>query len=249
MHRSHYHVGAPEAWYALFMIRLAKAMSISNVWLLEHRDERFLFDTGYSLERPILRQTLWKWGIRQKGDLTAVVLTHRHSDHAANAAWLRRTFDAPIVCHEADAPILEGRAPAPKICGLANQHLHERLLCYIEDRAPARSKVDEELSEGRWRKSFRVLHVPGHTEGSMMLLHEPTQTLFSGDAILAGIAPLRFFEKLSLAMPGFSLDIPEVHARTKQAIALVPDVKALCSGHGPMITEATSEKLRRLAGR
>jgi glyoxylase-like metal-dependent hydrolase (beta-lactamase superfamily II) len=232
------------------VIRLAATMRISNVWLLETAGGRYLVDSGFSLERPLLRRQLWQWGVRAKGDLAAVILTHRHSDHAANAAWLRRTYDAPIVCHEADARVLMGKEPAPKICGLAGQHLHERMLCYIEDHAPSHVHVDEALSEGRWRDDFRILHVPGHTDGSIMILHRPSGTLFSGDAIIAGLAPFRAFEWLDLAKPGFSTRVHESHDRTRAAIsALDAEVRTLCSGHGPIVDEQVTRKLQKLIAR
>jgi len=230
------------------MIRIASNMHISNVWLLDTGRERILIDTGYTLERPLLQKTLWRWGIRAKGDLAAVILTHRHSDHAANAAWLRATFDAPIVCHEDDARVLMGAAPAPKLCGVAHQHLHERLLSMIEDRLPARCQVDEALQEGRWRKNFKVFHVAGHTEGSILILHEPSATLFSGDAILAGLAPFRFIEKIALAVPGFSLDVEAVRQRTRAALAEVGEVHALCAGHGPLVDQQAAAKIMKLRG-
>ncbi|MGK5088230.1 MBL fold metallo-hydrolase [Bdellovibrionota bacterium FG-2] len=64
-------------------LRLATRAVISNVWLLEDSmDRKFLIDTGYVLERPILRLSLWNAGVRAPGDLTAILLTHRHADHA-----------------------------------------------------------------------------------------------------------------------------------------------------------------------
>ncbi|MCC6811967.1 MAG: MBL fold metallo-hydrolase [Deltaproteobacteria bacterium] len=233
------------------MIRLATTMRISNVWMLEHGGERFLVDTGYPIERPLLRRWLHACGVRKKGDLSGVILTHRHSDHAGNAAWLRHTYDAPIICHEADAKILDGRVPAPKLCGHHKQMPHEWFLSAFEDRYPARVKVDEELSEGRWREVFQVIHTPGHTEGSIMLRHLPTESLFSGDVIIAGYAPLRAIERLSLAMPGFSLAVDEAHATTRAFLRRLDEIEqvgTLCAGHGPIVTEQTVAKLRKLAG-
>src|SRR6516162_7868004 len=42
---------------------------------------------------------------------TLVALTHCHPDHRGSAALLCRTFRVPLACHEADAPIMEGRQP------------------------------------------------------------------------------------------------------------------------------------------
>ena len=231
------------------MIRLATNMLISNVWLLEYGGKRFLVDTGYSWERPQLRSRLHRWGIRSKGDLDGVILTHRHGDHAGNAAWLRATYDVPIICHDADARILCGECPAPRLVGVPRQAWYERLVCRFEDHAPVRVKVDGALSEGSWRNEWDVIDVHGHTEGSIMLHHVPTATLFSGDAILAGPAPQRLFERLTLAKPGFSLDVDSTHQLVRAYVERLQDaapIQRLCAGHGPLIDKDTTKKLLAL---
>src|SRR5581483_7199923 len=77
---------------------LADHVRISNVWMLEEDSRRFLIDTGHPVERPTLRLELWRAGVRKKGDLAGVILTHRHSDHAGNARWLRERFQCPVIC-------------------------------------------------------------------------------------------------------------------------------------------------------
>ena len=67
-------------------VELATGVKIANSWLFTDRHgRRFLVDTGYFTDRPVLAAELWLAGVRRKGDLEAVILTHRHSDHAANA--------------------------------------------------------------------------------------------------------------------------------------------------------------------
>src|SRR4051812_41881893 len=95
-------------------LHLASA-GFSNVWLQKDaQGHAFLVDTGHAIERLVLLRSLWKAGIRGRGDLTAVLLTHRHSDHAGNAAWLRKLFGARVYCHKNDAAILMGeKTPSP----------------------------------------------------------------------------------------------------------------------------------------
>lgn len=234
-------------------LSLATFVRISNVWLLSDGEgKRFLVDTGHFLERPVLLASLWRAGIRRPGDLAAVLLTHRHSDHAGNAAWLRERFRCPVVCHEADAPALGGKTVPPRLgrwrAWLNPLSVHEAVLCRFEDRLPARCEVDETFGHGAWRHGFSVAHVPGHTEGSVMLHHGPSETLFSGDAILAGLPPLRCVEWLRLAVPGFSLDVATCHDHVRRYLEKLPPTSALCSGHGPPVLLDAHEKLARLAG-
>src|SRR5208283_3860096 len=89
---------------------------IANIWLLEDSSGRkFLIDSGHPIERPALLANLWMAGIRSPGELTAILLTHRHSDHAGNAAWLRKRYGARVICHEYDAAALSGRVSAPPL--------------------------------------------------------------------------------------------------------------------------------------
>ncbi len=224
---------------------LARGMVVSNVWLLEHRGRRILVDAGHGLERLALRFHLWRAGVRRRGDLDLVVLTHRHSDHAGNAAWLRRTYGCAVACHVEDAPELTGARP-PALMARWPAMPFDYVLCRIEDRFPARTPVDEAFPDGPWLHGLRVRHVPGHTAGSVLLHHEPTGTLFTGDSILAGIPPLRAFERPTLAKAAYSADVAGSHAMARAFIGDLPPTSTLCSGHGPAITERVEEKLRRL---
>lgn len=227
---------------------LARRMIVSNIWLLEHQGRRLLVDSGHPLERRALRRHLWRAGVRGPGDLHAVILTHRHSDHAGNAHWLKRTFACAVACHEADAPELSGARPPPRMARWRQWPL-DHLLCRIEDRWPARCPVDEAFPDGAWKYGLRVVHAPGHTAGSVLLHHEPTGTLFSGDAIVSGIPPLRLFERLALAKPGYSSDVGRCHAATRAFLSDLPPTRTLCAGHGPAVTEGVEQKLRRLLER
>jgi glyoxylase-like metal-dependent hydrolase (beta-lactamase superfamily II) len=227
---------------------------IANIWLLEDgAGQKFLVDTGHPIERPSLLANLWMAGVRMPGDLTAVLLTHRHSDHAGNAAWLRKRFGARVICHENDAAALTGRSAPPPMCrdvvaqaDQGKQRFYERWLCAYEDRAPALCEIDDTYQEGVWKWGFSVVPVPGHTEGSVMLYHEPTRTLFSGDAILVGTPLQRKTKKLRLAEPGFSQDAASCHLAVKRFLRHLPPVEMLCSGHGPIVDEAVQTRLQRL---
>lgn len=237
---------------------------IANVWILEDRaGHRFLIDTGHAIERPLLLAELFKAGIRMPGDLTAILLTHRHSDHAGNAAWLRKRFGARVICHANDAAALTGRVSPPPLVRhdaearalFGKQRLYERVLSAYEDRAPALTEVDELFDEGAWKWGFRVVPVPGHTEGSVMLYHEPTRTLLSGDSILVGDPLSRVFgsafglahpKQLRLAEPGFSQDPVSAHLAVKRFLRHLPPVEVLAAGHGPAIDEAVQAQLMRL---
>lgn len=219
----------------------------SNVWLMELPGEskRVLIDTGHSLERVGLMAALWKAGVRMRGDLHGVLLTHRHSDHAGNAAWLRKHFGAPVFCQEKDAAYLQGnKTPSALKRGVAP--FYKEWLCGIEDKHPAVTEVDDVFSEGLWKWGLRVSSVPGHTEGSVMIHHEKTATLFSGDSIIVGSPVTRNSKKLRAADPDFSEEPESALRSIKRYLQSLPPTEILCSGHGPILDEQTFQRLKKL---
>jgi glyoxylase-like metal-dependent hydrolase (beta-lactamase superfamily II) len=236
-------------WECSESIGLARGAVASNVWLLtDARGQRFLVDTGDRLERPMLWLALQRAGVRRPGDLTAILLTHRHRDHAGNAQWLRERLRCPVVCHEYDAPFLSGGRQPPRLRHGAGSRLEETI-CRLEDFRPARSVVDEAIGAGRLRDDFVVYPAFGHSEGSVLIHHEPTQTLFTGDALLTGDPPLRFFERFYLAVPAFSVDVENCHRLTMDFLRDPPPIRQLCAGHGPFVGRAADVKLRRFCER
>jgi glyoxylase-like metal-dependent hydrolase (beta-lactamase superfamily II) len=238
-------------------------LRIANAWLLQDAaGQKFLIDTGHALERIPLIAQLFAAGVRIPGDLTAILLTHRHSDHAGNAAFLRKRFGARVYCHENDAAPLRGqtlpqpmRRDEPTARAVGKQRIHEKLFAAYEDRAPAFCEIDGTYTEGLWRWGFHVTEVPGHTEGSVLLYHEPTRTLFTGDAILTGTPLLRFFRRanpknvhalreLQMADPAYSQDADASRLAVRRFLKRLPPTHFLCPGHGVPLAEGDSAETR-----
>ncbi|MDP8223679.1 MAG: MBL fold metallo-hydrolase [Candidatus Lernaella stagnicola] len=227
-------------------LSVASSVLFSNVWLFaDSKNRRFLIDTGDAAERWLLRRCLKRAGITQPGDITAVLLTHWHRDHAGNAAWLRETYGCPVICHENDAPYLEATAAPEPLTGL-KAPVWARVGHLLQDLYPARCVVDETFRAGPWKWGFEIIHTPGHTPGTVMFYHRPTATLFSGDAILTGTTPFRLGEIVGLAVPEFSPHLDECHAATRQYVKIAPEIKRLCAGHGPLVEGDINAKLRAL---
>jgi len=226
-----------------------RGMYVANVWLLSESGDgeqrRFLIDCGHRAERRALARSLRAVGIVAPGDLTALLLTHRHSDHAGNARWVRERFGCPVVCHPGDAAVLKGDVPAPRLARHGTPWV-SAALCRVEDRFPARCPVDETYADGAWKWGFDIIHVGGHTDGSVLLLHRPTGILFTGDALLAGPPVQQFLVRLRLAVPEYSLDAPACHRAVLDYLATEPPIETLCAGHGPKVREGLDERLRHL---
>ncbi len=104
--------------------------------------------------------------------LKLIVSTHGHWDHVGDNAAVADHTGAAIAVHPADRHYLE--TPQPLWAPFE-----------IVPSVPA-----VELAEGGsilfGSIRLRVLHTPGHTEGSVCLLAEDDGLLFSGDTLFAG---------------------------------------------------------------
>ena len=127
---------------------------------------------------------------RHPGDVVRIVLTHAHSDHAGGAAEMAARTGSPVAVHERDAPYVEaGRAPDFDPSLLAG-----RLMTRLPAGGFPPVAVGERLSDGQVLGvggGLRVVATPGHTPGHVSLLHEPSATLITGDALF-NVRQLRY---------------------------------------------------------
>ena len=151
-----------------------------NSFLVLGRDDRLtLVDTGIRSAPPRIRAAIAELGKRPQ-DVSAIVLTHAHSDHTGGAAELVGDTGTGITVHTDDARYVASGTTPPR----DRSTLLGKLLRWGELTMPA-SPVEVELHEGQLLEDsgLEVHHTPGHTPGHVSLLHRPSDTLITGDAI------------------------------------------------------------------
>jgi len=150
--------------------------------------------------------------------------THGHIDHVFDNAALQRATGAPIGIHPDDAHRLAGS----NAYGFSIEPSHSE-----------RDLADgDEIAVGGL--VFRVLHTPGHTEGSVCLYAEPEGILLSGDTLFAGT-----YGRTDL--PGGN-DAAMVGSLARLAREL-PDAVRVLPGHGPETTIGRERAwMERIAG-
>lgn len=208
-----------------------RGLFVSNVFVLDGGPgDRWILDTGHALERPTVLA-----GLRDAGffpnDIDGILLTHRHSDHAGNAAFLRRAFGLRVFAHRADAAVLDGATPRPRLEPKSGAAL-ERMFSAIENHTSTRVPIDRVLEHGDAVGSLEVHHAPGHTDGSVLYRHAGTSSLLSGDALLAAVPPLTIIQRMALPHADYSVDIEQALASLRHFHGTAPKYENLLAGHG-----------------
>ena len=150
---------------------------------------------------------------------THILLTHGHFDHSQSVRDLALKTGAKIAVHELDADMLV----RPSLNG-ANFYYHGNLEGYPTVSPDLLFRDGDVLTCGSL--SFRVIHTPGHTPGSVCFAAR--DVLFCGDTVFAygfGRYDLWGGDRLALS-------------DSLEKIASLPEDYKLCPGHGNSATLA-----------
>ncbi len=204
-----------------------------NIWHVRGRDRDLLVDTGLGVAS--LRDEIADLVDRP---LTAVA-THVHYDHVGSLhefddRRIHRLEVEPMADYREFHPLCREEIPPPLLDLLAAMGLsvdgdylldarpHEGFEPEAYDVPSTRARAldaGERLDLGD--RSFEVLHLPGHTPGSIGLWDSASGTLFSGDAIYDGV---------------LLDDLPEsdvvAYVRTMKRLRELP-VRVVHGGHEP----------------
>ncbi len=154
-----------------------KTQAIAS-YLIRHDDGAILVECGPGSTLPSLEAGLSKLGLSTR-DVTHVLLSHIHLDHAGAAGWLSRQ-GAKIFVHPNGAPHLLNPekllASATRIYGDRMQTLWGEFLPVVEDQLTV-TQDEQEIVIGKLR--FLPLHTPGHAEHHCCYLFE--DVCFTGD--------------------------------------------------------------------
>lgn len=130
-----------------------------NCYLAIGENYLYVIDPGGDAKRLILK-------VRQeKKPMKAILLTHGHIDHISAVKELSEAFDRPpVYLHEKDHQLY-----------FSDQNCLPPFFLPIKDPAPLVSKIETE--------DFKIIHTPGHTQGSTCFYFEADKILMSGDTL------------------------------------------------------------------
>lgn len=155
--------------------------------------------------------------------LKAIIVTHAHIDHIGALAEFQQNYGVSLIAHELDAPAIEtGKGTGAEFYQAAYQP--GRIDIKI-------SQPEASLTFGRYQ--LHLVHIPGHTPGSLAVYVDMGKRVLFGQDIHGPY------------IPAWGADPAQAAASLQKLIELKADI--LCEGHFG-IYQPASEVERYIAG-
>jgi glyoxylase-like metal-dependent hydrolase (beta-lactamase superfamily II) len=168
---------------------------------------------------------------RLEVDVTHIVNTHGHGDHVAANGDIKGLYPDALICiHPRDAHMLaDPRANLSLAFGFSS----------MSPKADVLLEGNTELEAAGMR--FEILHVPGHTAGSICLVPVGTEpVVFSGDTLFAGGIGRTDF-------PGGNTGL--LIAGIREKLLSMPDETIVYPGHGVKTTVGVEKRENPFVGK
>jgi glyoxylase-like metal-dependent hydrolase (beta-lactamase superfamily II) len=213
-----------------------------NVFLLDDADGLTLIDAGSVGNDTQILEAVQKLG-RKPTDITNILVTHCHPDHAGSLAALKRATGARAWMHPLDAALVRaGQAIRPMRAapGLLNALLFR---LFIQPASPTfpPAEVECEANDGDVipvAGGIHAIHTPGHCAGQLVFLWpQHGGVLFAADAA-ANVTGL-----------GLSIGYEDLAEGRRSLVKIAAlDFAIACFGHGRPIRARAAERFRARFG-
>jgi len=177
---------------------------------------------------------------RSPDDIRDIIITHAHLDHVGGLPELQRWVPARTGIHLAEARDVEGDGPLPS--PFAHALLARICEPYLLRVDPGPARIDVYLRDGDEFPALggmRIIHVPGHTPGSIALHFPQRGVLIVGDAMQYRFGRLMPPHRL------FTRDMAQAAASIRRLAEL--DFDTLCFSHFRPIVRDADLKVREFA--
>lgn len=149
--------------------------------------------------------------------VTHVINTHLHIDHAIGDNYVAKKYGVPILAHPADEVLGERLDMQAQQFGLPPEASAVSISEYLHD--------GDVIKIGNGE--LHVLHVPGHSPGSVVLYDKEDGFVIGGDVLFQGSIG-------RTDLPGGSMT--QLLTGIRQKLLTLPDNTVVYPGHGPATT-------------
>ncbi|MBU6535194.1 MBL fold metallo-hydrolase [Streptomyces sp. NPDC057245] len=227
----------------------------TNWVILTDGDAVTLVDTGFPADRGLLLDSLATVGSSPEA-VTAVLITHAHSDHLGSAQYLRTAHGTPVLLHETEVPharrdFLQQVSVGSILRNVWRPGVLPWTAHVLRSGGTGQHPVAEPApfpADGPLDLPGRPVpvHTPGHTDGHCAYHLPDAGVVISGDALVTGHAISRV--RGPQLLPGlFHHDRARAAASLDVLAALEGDL--LLPGHGPVhrgpVKDAAAEARER----
>jgi glyoxylase-like metal-dependent hydrolase (beta-lactamase superfamily II) len=192
-----------------------------------------LIDMGVKQSGPKVMAALASIG-SGPSDVTRLMLTHAHPDHAGGAKYVADATGKEFGVHEADAEFVRSGTGPPRDRTIPLGGLFSR----FPSKFPA-APVGETFTDGQvvpFAGGIQVVHTPGHSPGHASYLLRESGVLITGDAIF-NVRGLRWPVK------AFCTDF---RMTTETAVRLTElEYTTAAFTHGPHLSDHPRDHIRR----
>ncbi len=201
---------------------------VGNSYIIIEENGLILVDTGMPKSQKKILNYINSIDHKPE-DVKQIVLTHAHIDHVGSALKLKQLTNAKIMIHEEDAPYVTGEKQFNVNRGLL-MRMFSSFMKFETFSPDIKIKENDKISD------FLVIHVPGHTPGSIALYNEKNRVMFVGDL-------LRFMNGNVQGPPEqFTLDMNLAKKSIEKILNY--DFQIMLSGHGDPLKENAREKVK-----
>jgi hydroxyacylglutathione hydrolase len=186
----------------------------TNCFILHDSDEAAIIDPACmeAAEVAAVNDYIKRQGL----EVRHLLLTHAHIDHIFGCASLSETYGMPFAMHRADLPFIDRSEEQARMFGID-----------LERPRKPETFLDEgdEIKIGS--TTLSLLHVPGHSPGSIAFVDSVGRQVIAGDVLFSGSIG-------RTDLPGGSL--PQLMESIYQKLVPLGDDFRVHCGHGPSTT-------------
>ena len=145
-----------------------------NTYILYNENkEAFIVDPGNFTDEETAK--LKKFIADQELTVKNILLTHAHIDHVLGLQWAFDTYEVPVLMHALEQEIMDRNPMDANRFGFFFKPFQGKI-SYLSE--------NETISLGK--EEFKILHLPGHSPGSIAFYHAGQKLMVSGDVLFEG---------------------------------------------------------------